>query len=115
MDMLTVAIVYLPVGQGIYLGDGQDQILPETPWRTMISLLDSVKWRAKHFRPVLRQKVMAESQGWGTLNLLHMLDQGPGSVSHMVNGAWWDHGTESQEVVDGVERVYVQPIVESDE
>ena len=65
LDMITVARVYLPAKVGIYLGDGQDIILPGPAWRTSISLVDSIKWSTAPFRQDLVRWVERTSKDKG--------------------------------------------------
>ena len=46
LDHITVARVYLPPNCALYVPDGSKHPLPPPNWRTMLSLVDTVKWPA---------------------------------------------------------------------
>ena len=63
LDMLTVARTYIPAHLDVYLGDGQQNILPGPPWRTSISLVDSIKWKTQPFRTCVVRLVRQQNKG----------------------------------------------------
>ena len=69
LDMITVARVYLPAHQGVYVGDCQHTILPPPEWRTSISLVDTIKWTSRPIRPQLVSWVQRTSQHKGMEHL----------------------------------------------